>query len=80
MRPNICLIEKRGNNHFLTFLEVGAIYFYVYLHIMNPLVLKTLIYETLLYQGSYRQVAVKFKDFSRTSKRFFLLFLRNENL
>ena len=26
------------------------------------------------YQGSYRQVSVKFKDFSRTSKRLFYRF------
>ena len=31
------------------------------------------------YQGSYRQVLVKFNDFSRTSKTF-LLFSRTENL
>ena len=32
----------------------------------------------LVYQGPYRQVCVKFKDFSRTSKTF-LLFSRTEN-
>ena len=31
------------------------------------------------WHGSYRQVCVKFKDFSRTSKTF-LLFPRTENL
>ena len=36
--------------------------------------------EEKILQGSYRQDCVKFKDFSRTSKKTFLLFSRTENL